>query len=168
MTGLSDALRSWDGKSTVALRAQYARHGDTPDFVDRLLSAPAGSRRAATWLIKMHVEKGHRLNAPTVARLIELAGDETAHWETVLHCLQALALQSIPESKTEELASTLKQLTGHKRPFVRAWAYGGALSLSRQVPHLVDWADSLCRAALQSEPPSIRARLRQLGYPPPA
>lgn len=166
MTDLAKGFRAWDGKSTEALLKIHSRYKDESNFVARLLdlSAVPGCGRAATWLLKRHLQDGGSAGEDEARKLLSLLRSEGELWEVTLHCLQCLPHLSVPRGSVAALRSDIDRLIEHERPFVRAWAYGGALTLARQEPDLGEWAERLCRAAWITEPASVRARLRQMGY----
>ena len=166
MTGLAEGLRAWDGKSTEALLEIHNRYKDESHFVARLLALATvpGCGRAATWLLKRHLQDGGSAIEDETRKLLSLLRSEAEHWEVTLHCLQCLPHLSLPRGSAATLRSDIDRLIEHDRPFVRAWAYGGALTLARQDPDLGESAERLCRAAWITEPASVRARLRQMGY----
>ena len=67
---LSEEIASWDGKSAAALQSTYERHSAEENFVAMILAhfADVELQRAATWLLKKHLEVGNSLSAAGVVR----------------------------------------------------------------------------------------------------
>lgn len=61
---LLDEIASWDGKSAAALQSTYERHSDDEDFLATILEhiGDVEMQRAATWLLKRHLEVGISLS----------------------------------------------------------------------------------------------------------
>ena len=61
---LLEEIASWDGKSATALQSTHERHSDDEDFLATILEhiADVELQRAATWLLKRHLEAGNSLS----------------------------------------------------------------------------------------------------------
>ncbi len=133
----------------------------------RLLALPA-CERAATWLLKHHLEGGHELAATTIAAVYARA-DALTHWEAQLHLLQCMPFMPVPEQHLARVEAFLRCSLAAENKFVRAWAYNGFWSFAMQVPAYREEAKALVRHAARREAPSVRARARQLAkqsFPP--
>lgn len=160
---LSAEIDAWDGRDAHSIAAVYDRHSATNGFLDALFDLAGDPDRqvAATWLIKRAVDEGATLDTDRAARLIDLL-PILRHWEATLHLLQCLPSVAVPSARAAALKSALEEAVRSDRPFVRAWAYGGALVLARHHPAYRDWAEPLCAAAMEDEAPSVKARLRRI------
>lgn len=160
---LGESLDAWDGKSASEIGAVYERYAEFDDLPGLLLEMMQTPSRqvAATWLLKHGLEAGHVLNQDQTADLLNHLSSLT-QWEAILHILQCLPFLEIPTEATDNLKSALEREMKSKRPFIRAWAYGGAATLANQYPDYRSWSDPLCAQALIQEAPSVKARLRQL------
>ncbi|MDE0069940.1 MAG: hypothetical protein OXO48_09510 [Caldilineaceae bacterium] len=85
---LSEEIASWDGKSAAALQSTYERHSAEESFVATILAhiADVELQRAATWLLKKHLEVGNSLSAAGCRAVFDSLSVQE-HWESKLHIL---------------------------------------------------------------------------------
>ena len=123
---LSEEIASWDGKSADALQRTYERHCAEEGFVATILAhiVDVELQRAATWLLKKHLETGNSLTA-ACCRAVFCALPVQEHWESKLHILQCVSYLEIPEDKSADLEKFLEACLGSDNKFVRAWTYNG-------------------------------------------
>lgn len=161
--GLFEAIASWDGKSAAALQSTYERHHAEVDFVATILAhfAEMESQRAATWLLKKHLEAGHSLSAAESRTVYGLLSDQH-HWESQLHVLQCLPYLDIREDDCIGLERFLHACIKSEKIFVKAWAYNGFNELSTRFPRYREEVDDMLARANESEAASVRARIRNI------
>lgn len=163
MTNLTTDLGSWDRRSASVLESIYERHSADQDFIPTTLAHLADShlQRAATWLLKRHLDLGHSLS-PAECRSVlgSLAAQED--WESKLHLLQCLPHLGVTEEDRGGLETFLDTCVRSDRKFVRAWAYNGFNELALRFPHYRQAVDEMLARASESEAASVRARLRNL------
>jgi len=163
LTTLTADLGAWNGKSAEVLHAVYERHSADADFLPTILAhlADAHLQRAATWLLKRHLELGNSLPAAECRSVLgSLAAQED--WESKLHLLQCLPWLSVAEGDREGLEAFLDACVRSDRKFVRAWAYNGFNELALRFPQYRDAVDELLARGSESEAASVRARIRNL------
>lgn len=134
-TTLSEEIASWDGKSAAALESTYERHGAEEDFLGTILGhlSSVELQRAATWLLKRHLEVGNSLSVADCRAVFgRLPVQE--HWESKLHILQCLPHLDIREDDSVGVEQFLDACLESERKFVRAWAYNGFNELSLSLP----------------------------------
>lgn len=162
-TALSEEMASWDGKSATALQSLYERHRAEAGFVATILAhiVDVKLQRAATWLLKQHLETGDSLTA-SICRTIFRALSVQEHWESKLHMLQCLPYLEIPEDASAGLEGFLEACLESDNKFVRAWAYNGFNELSLRFPRYRESVDGMLAQASMSEAASVRARIRDI------
>ena len=103
---LLEEIASWDGKSATALQSTYERHSDEEDFLATILEhiADVELQRAATWLLKRHLEAGNSLSPGDSRAILGVLSDQE-HWESRLHLLQCLPYLDIPRTRALVLSS---------------------------------------------------------------
>ncbi|MDE0045135.1 MAG: hypothetical protein OXU19_04640 [bacterium] len=160
---LSEEIASWDGKSAAALQSTYERHCAEEYFVATILAhvADVALQRAATWLLKKHLETGHSLGAAG-CRAIFGALPVLEHWESRLHILQCVSCLDVPEDESAGLETFLDACLESDNKFVRAWAYNGFNELSLRFPRYREKVDGMLACASVSEAASVRARIRNM------
>ena len=160
---LSEEIGSWDGKTVAALRSTYERHRAEEDFVATILAhvVHVASQRAATWLLKKHVQAGHALSAAECRTVLGVLSDQD-HWESQLHVLQCLPYLEIREDDCAGLEKFLHACIKSEKSFVRAWAYNGFNELSIRFPRYREEVDRMLARASTSETTSVRARIRNI------
>ena len=162
-TTLSEEIASWDGKSAAVLQSTYERHGAEEGFVATILAHLSGVefQRAATWLLKKHLEVGNPLSVAGCRAVFgRLSVQE--HWESKLHILQCLPYLDIPEDDIVGLERFLDACLDSERKFVRAWAYNGFNELALRFPRYREKVDGMLARAAESESASVRARIRNM------
>ena len=163
MTNLTTDLGAWDGKSAAVLQSMYERHSADADFLPTILAhlGDVNLQRAATWLLKRHLELGNSLSATECRSVLgSLAAQED--WESKLHLLQCLPWLSVAEEDREGLEAFLDACVRSDRKFVRAWAYNGFNELALRFPQCREAVDQMLARASESEAASVRARIRNL------
>ena len=160
---LSEAIACWDGKSAAALQSTYECHRAEEDFVATILAhvTDVESQRAATWLLKKHVEAGHSLSAAECRTVFGVLSDQD-HWESKLHILQCLPHLNIREDDCADLEKFLHACIKSEKIFVRAWAYNGFNELATRLPRYREEVDDMLARASESEAASVRARIRNI------
>ena len=163
MTDLTEELGVWDGKSTAALQSIYLRHRADDDFVATtlVLVADANLQRAATWMLKRHLELGNPLSARECRSILGSLSVQQ-DWESKLHLLQCLPYLSIPDEDRVGLEQFLDACVRSDKKFVRAWAYSGYNELALRFPQYREAVDGMLSRAGGSEAASVRARIRNL------
>lgn len=160
---LSPQLITWDGRSTAPLSQLHLCHKHHSDFTDSLIALAQRSdcEKAATWLLKYHLEQGNLLTPPAAATLIHTLPD-FKHWESKLHVLQLLSHLTIETSCKQSLEGFLRQHLGDSNKFVKAWSYNGLFTLAKQYPEYRREFRELIELAKQNEPASVKARIRNI------
>jgi len=160
---LLDEIASWDGKSAAALQSTFERHSDEEDFLATILEhiADVEMQRAATWLLKRHLEVGTSL-FPEGSRVILDALSDQEHWESKLHILQCLPYLDIDEDQSADLERFLDSCLESDNKFLRAWAYNGFNELSLRFPRYREEVNLMLARAVDSEAASVRARIRNI------
>ena len=160
---LLEEIASWDGKSVAALRSTYERHGAQEYFIATVLKCLADDdlQRAATWLLKKHLEDGHSL-AATGCRAVWRSLSVQEHWESRLHLLQCIPYLAVSEDDCAYLERFLDTCLASDNKFVRAWAYNGFHELSLRNPRYRVRVDRMLDRASESEAASVRARIRNI------
>ena len=158
-----DEIASWDGKSATALQSTYERHGDEEDFVATVLEhiADVALQRAATWMLKRHLEAGNSVSAGVSRAILGVLSDQE-HWESKLHLLQCLPHLEIPEDESAGLERFLDSCLESDNKFVRAWAYNGFNELALRFPRYREEVNLMLARAIESEAASVRARIRTI------
>ena len=165
---LLDEIASWDNKSAAALQSTYERHSDEEDFLATLLEhiADVELQRAATWLLKRHLETGNSLSLGGSrvggSRVILGALSDQEHWESKLHILQCLPYLDIDEDQSADLERFLDSCLESDNKFLRAWAYNGFNELSLRFPRYREEVNLMLARAVESEAASVRARIRNI------
>lgn len=162
-TTLSEEIASWDGKSAAALESAFERHSAEEGFVATILAhlSDAELQRAATWLLKKHLEVGNSLSVAG-CRAVFGGLSVQEHWESKLHILQCLPYLDIPEDGAAGLEQFLDACLESERKFVRAWAYNGFNELALHFPRYREKVDGMLARATESESASVRARIRNM------
>lgn len=160
---LLEEIASWDNRSATALQSTYERYSDEEDFLATVLEhiADVELQRAATWLLKRHLETGHS-PSPGGSRAILGVLSEQEHWESKLHILQCLPYLDIAEEESAGLERFLHSCLESDNKFLRAWAYNGFNELSLRFPRYREETDRMLARAGESEAPSVRARIRNI------
>lgn len=162
-TALIEKMAAWDGKSVAVLQSAYERHHAEENFVTTILEhlAKVEAQRAATWLLKKHLEAGNTLTAAE-SRAIVGGLSLQEHWESKLHMLQCIRWLNIAEEDCAALERFLDAGVRSDSKFVRAWAYNGFNELSLRFPRYRKMTDRMLAQASESEAASVRARIRNI------
>ncbi len=160
---LQDDIQAWDKKSKQDILDVYERHSDNPDFVGSLLelSKHDDCSEGATWLLKHALENGLELNDQHInvfCGLIELE----LSWQSKLHILQILPFIIVPAKYEHQMMAFVRQSTEDENKFVRAWAYNGLYELANTYPEYRDGLSVVFDAAEETEPPAVKARIRNV------
>ncbi|MYJ77051.1 MAG: hypothetical protein F4047_02600 [Caldilineaceae bacterium SB0670_bin_27] len=160
---LLDEIASWDGKSATALQSTFERHSDEEDFLATILEhiADVELQRAATWLLKRHLEAGNSPSPGDSRAILGVLSDQE-HWESRLHLLQCLPYLDIPEDQSTGLEQFLDSCLESDNKFLRAWAYNGFNELALRFPRYRDEVNLMLARASESEAASVRARIRNI------
>ncbi|MDE0122107.1 MAG: hypothetical protein OXS33_10310 [bacterium] len=160
---LLEEIASWDGKSATALQSTYERHSDDEDFLATVLEhiADVELQRAATWLLKRHLEARNSLSPGDSRAILGVLSDQE-HWESRLHLLQCLPYLDIPEDQSTGLEQFLDSCLESDNKFLRAWAYNGFNELALRLPSYRDEVNLMLARASESEAASVRARIRNI------
>ncbi|MYC83381.1 MAG: hypothetical protein F4X19_15015 [Acidobacteria bacterium] len=160
---LWEEIASWDGKSAAALQSTYERHSDEEDFLATILEhiADVELQRAATWLLKRHLEAGNPLYPGGSLAILGVLSDQE-HWESKLHILQCLPFLDIPEDESPGVEEFLDSCLESDNKFLRAWAYNGFNELSLRFPRYREEVNLMLAKAVESEAASVRARIRNI------
>ena len=163
VTDLTEELGVWDGKSAAALQSIYLRRCADEDFVATtlVLVADANLQRAATWMLKRHLELGNPLSARECRSILGSLSVQQ-DWESKLHLLQCLPYLSIPDEDRVGLEQFLDAGVRSDKKFVRAWAYSGLGELALRFPQYREAVEGMLARAGGSETASVRARIRNL------
>ena len=139
MSDFADAISPWDGKTTSWLANVHDRFVGNSRYPDDLLDAICNvpNQRAATWLIKHHLEQGGVINTRALSDILSDQGvragilsDPHSH----LHLLQIMPLirGALPDLKAfDDTAWPDIVAAGQSSPhkFNRAWGWQGAFEL---------------------------------------
>lgn len=153
----------WDGKSAEGIKAIFAKYHREDDFADNLITMlefPA-AQKGASWQLKAWLEDGASLSDEQLEQFYAHMPN-FKNWETQLHYLQSLPYLSIPESQKEPVRTFLDQCLASKNKFVRAWTYNGYHLLAQQHSEFTEKVDVMLINALESEAPSVKARIRNI------
>ncbi|MDE0138271.1 MAG: hypothetical protein OXM57_07155 [bacterium] len=163
LSALSEEIASWDGKSSAILQLTYQCHSDEDGFLATVLEhiSDVALQRAATWLLKRHLEDGNSLSV-AACRAVFRGLSVQEHWEAKLHILQCLPYVDIPEDDIVGLEQFLDACLESERKFVRAWAYNGFNELALRFPRYREEVDAMLARAGESESASVRARIRNM------
>ncbi len=158
-----DAIRQWDGKSTLPLTQIYQANCNRPDVASILVALLSDQdfQRGASWLLKHHVDTGHGID-PEDARTCYHSLDRLIHWDAQLHILQAMHAMPIDADHKHAVHDFLHQCVNSKRTLIRAWAYTGFVILAGQSEEYRSRTHALLlRAKEQESAGSIKVRIRR-------
>ena len=171
MPDIAYEIASWDGKFITDISVIYTRHAGSHSFAANLIFCMKEARlqRGATWLLKKHLENGGTLPPTQIGDICELL-PKLEHWESKLHILQCFTFLPIPSLSTQIVEIFVRNCLSTDKIFVRAWAYNVFYLLSVQYPRYRPEVYPLLEAAMISESPSVKARIRNImkkgfGYP---
>ena len=158
-----EAIRQWDGKSTLPLTQIYEAYCEKPDFTSILVAllSEQAVQRGASWLLKHHVDTGHDID-PADARICYHSLDQLSHWDAQLHILQSMHAMPIDEDQKHSVRDFLETSIASKRTLIRAWAYTGFVVLAGQFKEYRSQTHALLlRAKEQESAGSIMVRIRR-------
>lgn len=115
----------------------------------------------STWLLLDHLKQGNGLAATPLQKLLDSL-DDLSHWSAQLHVCQSIRHLHLDAVQASRFADWLETMLEHKRPFIRAWALDGMVSLGRKFEPLSGRAVAALDAAEKDEAASVRARARNL------
>jgi hypothetical protein len=162
---LKDRLEDAAGTSVTLLsEARSAFRGD-PEFLNTLTACcldpdPAVSA-GATWILKAELEDGTRLPPPLAVQLVR-GLDRLTAWQAMLHICQCTDYLDLARPEARSLCLWAEPLTGHKRPFVRAWALHARVTMGLRHAALMPLAEAALAQAADDPAASVRARARKL------
>lgn len=158
--GLSEALAGFDGRHTSALEDAAAELTGDPATVTELLRIArrgGNDEIGATWLLKRLVEEGAPVSR--TKRLVDLLPRLETDMGR-LHVLQTLPLVRLTGTALAPLHDSLVELLESDHKFVRAWTFQGFAILAQANAAYRDEALRRLMSARESEPASVRARIR--------
>lgn len=160
---IEQEIINWDEKSSSDIRAIYTHHCGDRSFASQLtqFSQKVDLQKGATWLLKHHLESGHKLEPNECVVLFRLL-PELEHWETKLHILQCLPFMPIATREKNKVEAFLRECLIDKNKFVRAWAYNGFYVISTQYPEYKEEAKKFFEMAMKDEASSVKARIRNI------
>ena len=163
MSGLEEALKSFDGKATTILSEIRVAFDGRETFLSDLvlLSGHADARvsEGATWLMKDLLEDGI---CPTPSQTEDLIGRLAgiSSWQAQLHICQSIRHIETPAHLAGVCADWLMPLLQSNRPFLRAWSMDALQHLALQNAELAKRADTALSDAEKDPAASVRARAR--------
>lgn len=162
---LRTALVAFDGKAISLLSEAAAAHAHAPDYVDQLLMLITDPEphigEGASWLIKAHLEAGHRLTDVQSGALLDGLDADLA-WPTALHILQSVQYLDGGEAADVRRLAAIEVYTRHERAFVRAWALDAYVRLAAPHPDQKKQIARLLEQGHADPAASVRARARRL------
>ena len=146
-----------------SLNEYFETRKSDPSFFAEILSIlkEEAHQRSATWLLKRYLESGGRIEPKTVDSVFENLA-EFFEWESRLHLLQSLPYLTVSPEFQVAVEAFIRGGLKDKNKFVRAWSYNGFYLLSKTFPEYVPEVIELFRTAVEGEPASVKARLRQI------
>ncbi|MBX3321492.1 MAG: hypothetical protein KF757_00735 [Phycisphaeraceae bacterium] len=161
---LRTALAKWDNKDAASIRQIYDQHSSRRNFVATItrLAAIPDFERAASWLLKHHLDSGGTCSHAQAREFFARARD-FEHWEARLHMLQIMDLVVLPKESVRDIKRLVERCMADENKFVRAWAYNGFARLAYFHPAYREEAERLLADGEATETaPSVRARIRQV------
>ena len=163
MNELLEDLRAYDGKALTILGEIQARQGSRSTYVADIVALTASTEAhvsdGATWLLKAYLEGGGTLSAAATRRLFDSLEQVTA-WQAQLHLCQMMEYLNVAATQASAVATWLKPLLQHKRPFLRAWSMSALQHLAARHPAFAADAEVALKAAAIDGAGSVRARAR--------
>ena len=161
--GFEKDIENWNGKSSTDIAAIYHRYVNCDDFIPNIIqfSRVNTLQIGATWLLKHHLENGHKIDASQSSEIFKLL-HKLLHWESKLHILQCLPYLDIAKSKKKMLEHFLRDSLKDNNKFVRAWAYNGFYVLASQYPEYIEETKQFFEMAMRDEAASVKARIRNI------
>lgn len=160
---LEQAMTNWDGKSSNDIDSIFSCHSNNDYFISEIIyfSQQEALQKAATWLLKRHLEDGRKIEGNEIARIYKLL-PKLAHWEAKLHILQCISFMPIAKAEKKEVEIFLRKCLIDSNKFVRAWAYNGFYEISIQYPEYKKETKQFFEMAMRDEAPSVKARVRNI------
>ncbi len=160
---LEREITAWDGKSRDDIDTIYQSHCQQPTFADEIikLTRKEALQTGTTWLLKIYLESGHRLEKKQVNAVFRLL-TELAPWEAKLHFLQSLQYMPVTKPQCKSVEIFLRFALTDTNKFVRAWTYNGFYLLTKQHPEYREETEQFFRMAMRDEAPSVKARIRNI------
>lgn len=160
---LKQALLLCDPSSADELTGVYQHFSDLKHFEKHLVACLVenDSHRAASWVLKHHLEQGFLLSDKHTKTVL-LAYLDMEHWEARLHILQSIGFLMIPDALTNALYSQLRHQLSDKNKFIRAWTYNALHELAQQQADFQNDVNELLKIAMKEEAPSVTARIRKI------
>lgn len=160
---LREKLSDWDGKTVSYLSDLFNAERPNPNFVDQLLELLSEDKlqSAVTWLLKYALENAVTLEAAQAYELLSKV-DILTTWQAKLHLLQMMPLLHLPENLKYHLAGFCRSSTEDENKFVRAWGYNGLYELATIYSEFRDGLEIVFASAMETEPASVKARLRNI------
>ncbi|MDE0112116.1 MAG: hypothetical protein OXN84_07530 [Albidovulum sp.] len=156
-------LEICDPDSAASLREVYGEIRECPDLEFELacLCAEQDIETTASWLLKRHIERGCRPNLELSRQLLQVFLDLRG-WQARLHFLQFFQHLAVPPELKHHLRDFVLELTSDRNKFVRAWSFSALHRLAISYPEFRVETLRLIQRAMESEAPSVKARLRNL------
>lgn len=156
-------IQTWDKKSKPGILDVYEKHSDNADFIGCLLdlSKHDDCSEGATWLLKHALEQGSKLNDHQIDGFCGLIETELS-WQSILHILQILPFINVPAAHKNKMMAFVRRHAEDENKFVRAWAYNGLYELANTYPEYRDGLSVVFDAAEETEPPAVKARIRNV------
>ena len=161
---LKQALKLCDASSIDEMLKVYSHFCCEQKFEKDLVAflAEQPLERAASWVLKHHLEQGFMLSDKNARNVISTFPN-LQHWEARLHILQILSLLFLSEKDADELWPSVKVQTQDSNKLIRAWAYNGLHEIAKQAPVYKEEAGELLRSASENdEAASVQARIRKV------
>ena len=149
--------------SAAVLKAAYGRHAEEEGFLDELaaIAEDPALEIQATWMIKRGIDEGRRRGSATDGKILLLLRS-VGSWQAKLHLLQCIPNLAISQPVERRIEKELFNLSRDRNKFVRAWAYSGLYYLAEQHGRHRAEVHGMLRRALESDSPSVKARIRNL------
>lgn len=161
---LRQPLSSWDTKATQPLIDLYQAAAHTDSWLSQLaaLCRDPECERAATWLLKHHLETGGRgLPEDLIGTHLQDL-PKLRHWEAQLHGLQYLERLTWPDTARDAVHEFIGSAISSDNKLVRAWGYYTFAVFAEHYPDArQDVADYLEKAHETEKAASIKVRLRK-------
>ena len=161
---LEQKLLAWDGRDTQYLADLYQAQQSTKGLIDELivcLKSGGQAQLGASWLIKRHLEQGHKLSKKHTSEIFSNLS-ELDHWGAVLHILQSMPYLTLAPEHRSEVERFVRNKLSDPNKFVRAWAYNGIYELAKAFPDFQTQAKQFFEMAMRDEPASVKARVRNI------
>lgn len=160
---IKQAISLCDSSSAEELTEIYWHYQDSKDFEQELIKSLKHEKLqgAASWMLKHHLEQGFMLRPKLVNKVFAQLQNQ-AHWEAQLHLLQCLPMVDIPVDSVSEVMEFLDNNLTNSNKLVRAWVYNGIHEIAKANIEYLPKAKALFMQALESDVPSVQARIRNI------